>query len=42
MRAVTFTEYGSPDVLEFKEVDIPDIKDNEVLIKIRDIKSWKE
>ncbi len=34
MRAVTFTEYGSPDVLEFKEVDIPDIKDNEVLIKI--------
>lgn len=34
MRAVTYTEYGSPDVLKIKEVKKPDIKDNEILIKI--------
>lgn len=34
MRAVTFTEYGPPDVLKIKEVKKPNIKNNEILIKI--------
>jgi 2-desacetyl-2-hydroxyethyl bacteriochlorophyllide A dehydrogenase len=34
MKAVVFTEYGAPDVLQFKEVQKPVPKDNEVLIKI--------
>jgi len=35
MRAITYTEYGSPDVLRFTEVAKPAPKDNQVLIKVR-------
>jgi NADPH:quinone reductase-like Zn-dependent oxidoreductase len=34
MKAVIYTKYGSPDVLEFKEVAKPAPKDDEVLIKV--------
>ena len=34
MKAILHSQYGSPDLLQFKEVDTPVPKDNEVLIAI--------
>lgn len=42
MKAIVFKKYGSPDVLELKEVDQPIPKDNEVRVKIQavSINDW--
>ena len=35
MKAILHTEYGSPDLLQLREIDTPVVKDNEVLIAVR-------
>ena len=42
MKAVILNKYGSPDYLELIEVDQPDPKDNEVLVKVHatSVNSW--
>ncbi|GAA2376685.1 NAD(P)-dependent alcohol dehydrogenase [Nonomuraea africana] len=35
MKAIVQHRYGSPDVLEFTDVDLPAVKDDEVLVRVR-------
>lgn len=42
MEAIVFTKYGSPDVLELKEVEKPVPGDKEILVKVHaaSINDW--
>jgi NADPH:quinone reductase-like Zn-dependent oxidoreductase len=35
MKAIRFDHYGSPDVLELRDVDIPAVGDDELLVRVR-------
>ena len=34
MKAIKWTKYGSPDVLQLQEMNIPAPKDHEILVKV--------
>ena len=35
MKAIVQARYGSPDVLQLKDIDKPVVKDDEVLVRVR-------
>ncbi len=35
MKAIVQDKYGSPDVLELREIDKPVVEDDEVLVRVR-------
>lgn len=37
MKALTFSKFGGPEVLEYQEVALPEIEDNEVLVQMKAI-----
>lgn len=45
MKKVTYSQFGNPEVLELTDVPIPDVKPNEVLVKIKAVSinplDWK-
>ncbi|MGI9289328.1 MAG: NAD(P)-dependent alcohol dehydrogenase [Pseudomonadales bacterium] len=41
MKAITFSNYGPPDVLQVKDVAQPQPKDDEILIKVRAVEATK-
>ncbi len=42
MKAIVYSKYGSPDVLQLEEVEKPTPRDNEVLVKVQasSINDW--
>ncbi len=41
MKAITYSKYGSPDVLQLTEVDVPNISNQEILIRVRAVEVTK-
>jgi NADPH:quinone reductase-like Zn-dependent oxidoreductase len=35
MKAIRFDRYGSPDVLELRDVEVPAVGDDELLVRVR-------
>ena len=35
MKAIVYHKYGSPDVLELQDIDMPGVNDDDVLVRVR-------